>query len=1657
MAYVVADESVDSSQLRAHAADMLPDYMVPAVFVMLDALPLNASGKLDRRALPAPDVSAALATGYVAPRTDTEQTLAEIWAELLRVDRVGVEDNFFALGGDSILSIQVMSRVRVAFGVDLPLRVLFVDPTVAGLAAAVSGSVASGSAPLGVADRVGELPLSFAQQRLWFLEEFAPGGSGYVSAFALRLRGELDVETLGVALTALVARHESLRTTFDVVDGRGVQVIHPPSVVSLPVLDLSDLTEPERAVELQRIVAVESSRPFDLSRGPLLRVQLVRVSVTEHVLTVALHHIVTDGWSTGVVLSELGAFYGAAVRGQDTGLPVLRVQYVDYAVWQRELLSGPALDEALGYWRDQLDNVTALELPTDRPRPAVLTSAGAVCEFVVPAEVVIGLKGLGHRLDGTLFMTLVAACQVLFSRWSGQDDVAVGTVVSGRDRAELEGLIGFFVNTLVLRSRVDDQQSFVEFLAGVRETVLDAFAHQHVPFERVVDELAVVRDTSRTPLFQAMVVLQNAPGHPPNLAGVEVSVLELPVTAANFDVTVQFQESGAVLIGALQYNTDLFDAATMARMADHLLVLLAGIATDPDQPVRGLPLLTDTETHQVLVGFNDTHQVVPEATLPALFAAQVAAGPDAEAVCCGPVRLSYAELDERANRLAHWLIDAGVGPERLVAVALPRSVELVVALLAVAKAGGGYLPVDPNYPEQRIAFMLTDSSPVVVLTSTALAPQVPVVTGATRVLIDDPAAVAAVAAMPERAPTDTDRHSALSVAHPAYVIYTSGSTGQPKAVVVSHAGLSSFVTAEIDHYQAGPGDRVLAMSSPSFDASVLELGMSLLAGAVWVIPPEGPLAGDTLVEVLDRDRISHALIPPAALATIGEQVAATGLGEFSTVIVGGDVCSAELVARWAPNRRMINSYGPTETTVVASWTLPLAPGPNRPVIGSPILNTRIYLLDNRMRPVPVRVTGELYIAGAGLARGYLGRPGLTAARFVANPFGAPGQRMYRTGDLARWTPDGQLDYLGRADEQVKIRGFRIEPGEIETALTTHPQISEVAVIARQDQPGTTRLVAYLVPTPDTTPDTAQLRSHAAQILPDYMIPAVFVTLDALPLNASGKLDRRALPAPDRLTEPSSEYIAPRTPTEHALAEIWAEVLGVDRVGATDNFFELGGDSILSIQLVSRVRKAGFGLTSKDIFFHQTVAELALVVTVADGQQDDREVVIGSAALTPIQQWLFRTHPVNPHHFNQSMTVELVEDVDERSLELALDALLAHHDALRMRFDQVDGQWRQDNAALSPTNVLQRVDLSNLAGEEDQTAAMEKVADDIHASFDLREGPLLKAALFTFGAGRGCHLFLAAHHLVMDAVSWRILLEDLETTYQQAARGESSLRLPGKTTSFRDWANRLSEYVANGSFDHELDHWAEASQTHPLPVDLVTREPGTLSRAVSLLLDVEDTESLLRAAPTVYRTRINEVLLSALAWALSRWTGDSRVSIDLEGHGREEILDGTDLSRTVGWFTTMFPVALTLPPVPDAAEPHWRDLIRSVRRQLRAVPNNGFGFGALHYLGSPAARERLAGAGSGPEIAFNYLGQFDGAGGDPGQGLYRAVHGSMGQAHDPADPGPHLLQVVGAVQDGHLGFTWLYQPDRHHQASVQTVADDFAEALRGIARDCRDAR
>ncbi|MDQ2881213.1 MAG: amino acid adenylation domain-containing protein, partial [Actinomycetota bacterium] len=1666
VAYVVAAGSVEVSQLRVHAAAVLPDYMVPAAFVMLDELPLNSNGKLDRRALPAPDVSAAMVSGYVAPRTDVEGVLAGIWAEVLGVARVGIEDNFFELGGDSILSIRVASRLRAAFSVDLSPRAMFTHSTVAQLAAAIPASSATEVVAIPVADRGGELPLSFAQQRLWFLEEFAPGGTGYVSAFALRLSGQLNVDALGVALTGLVARHESLRTTFEAVDGRGTQVVHPPSVVSLPVADLSSLDALAQVVELQRVVAADRDRPFDLVQGPLLRVGVVRLDDNEHALTVAMHHIITDGWSMGVLLTELSAFYRAAVHHEIADLAPLPVQYADFAAWQRTALSGPVLEAGLGYWGHQLDGLAPLELPTDRPRPPIQTTNGAMLEFQVPADVTTRLKDLGQQQDGTLFMTLIAASQLLFARWSGQHDIAVGTVVSGRERTEMEGLIGFFVNTIVLRSQVKDTHTFTQFLDTVRDTTLDAFAHQDVPFERVVDHLQPTRDTSRTPLFQPMIVLQNTPPHTQDLPGLHTTTIDLPTTHTSFDITLEFQETDNCLHTALTYNTDLFDRETIQRMAGNLLVLLAGIAADPDQLVSTLPVLTGGERDRVLVEFNDTDREVPAATLAELFEAQVVRSPNAPAVIVQGGAVSFAELNTRANRLARLLVERGAGPERLIGLALPRSVDIVVAQLAVVKAGAAFVPLDPAYPAERIGFMVADAAPVVVLTRGDLAPGGGLAASVARVdeipvlALDDPAVVSAIAAMNEGDLTDPDRSTPLLPTHPAYVIYTSGSTGRPKGVVVTHAGLASFSAAEVARYVVAPGDRVLQFSSPSFDASVLELCMSLPAGAALVVPPPGPLLGEQLAGVLAQQRISHALIPPAALATVPAQTPAE-LTRLQTLIVGGDACSAELVTRWAPNRRMINSYGPTEATVVATWSEPLIPGRD-PCIGGPIWNTQVYVLDAALQPVPVGVVGELYIAGVGLARGYLRRPGLTAARFVANPFGAPGARMYRSGDVVRWSTRRELEYLGRSDHQVKIRGFRIELGEIETVLLRRADVAEAVVVARANEGGHQRLVAYFVPVGPTVPTSADLRSWLKRSVPDYMVPSAFVMLDALPLNANGKLDRRALPTPDAQPELGTPYRAPSTPIERELARVWAEVLGTEGVSVEDNFFELGGDSILSIQVVSRARQAGVRVTSKDIFLHQTIAELAAAVTAEPAPESaDRDLVLGPAPLTPIQRWFFTTYGALSH-FNQSVVVELAEDLNEDALSVAVDALVVHHPALRMRFSIVEGQWCQDVAPTESAGVFGRYDLSDL-DDEGRRLAMAEAAACAQSSLDIASGPLLRALLFCSGPERRPRLFIAVHHLVVDGVSWRILLGDLEAAYHQASSAQQArfaprtapaerastppVELEPTGTPFIQWTHRLSDHLQAGGLDADLAYWSKVS--HEALPDLPITHDGAntagSSRTVSVRLDRDDTDALLHRVPGVYRTQVNDVLLSALGRVLSVWTGRERVLIALEGHGREELLDGVDLSRTVGWFTTKFPVALVVP------SSGWGEVLKSVKEQVRAIPHRGLSYGALRYLSPENSAARILRDVTQPQICLNYHGQWDVAPGS--DGLYRSWHGPLAPDHAHDNVRTYLLDVTGMVTNGQLELSWTYSKNVHDETTIAQLASEMVDALREIVVHC----
>ncbi|MFG2909706.1 non-ribosomal peptide synthase/polyketide synthase [Kitasatospora sp. NPDC048286] len=1622
--------AADPEELRAFAARTLPDYLVPAAFVPLAALPLSRNGKVDRAALPAPEPGGERRS-RTEPRTAAEHRTTEVFAEVLGIRPPGVDEDFFALGGDSILSIRLAARLAEAFGTDLGPRAVFDHPTSEGLARLLTSEPGTPARPpvLPVA-RAGAAPMSYAQQRLWFLEEFAPGGAEYVTALALRLRGTLDTEALGAALGALAARHESLRTTFDSVDGHGVQLVHPPQDVPLPLHDLAELPYREREEALRELLAAERARPFDLRRGPLVRPALARLADGEHVLALTLHHIVTDGWSTAVLLTDLAHLYRAELDSTQGPLAPLPVQYADYAHWQRT--AGAPAEQQLDYWRRQLDGVAPLRLPTDRPRPAVRTSNGATARLELPADTARRLAEVGRERGTTLFTTLVAAAQAYLARLAGDTDIAVGTVTSGRDRPEVQSLVGFFVNTLVLRSRVEPGQPFDALLGEVRQTVLDALAHQDVPFEKVVDEVQPVRDTSRSPLFQVLVVLQNAPSAALDLPGLDVGDVETDNTRTAFDLVVEFAEadSGA-LHGLLTYNTDLFDPATVERMAGQLATLMTAVAQDPARAVGALPLAGPDAPPVEPTG---TFRPVPEATLPELFQRQAAATPDAPALLDGERELSYAELDRAANRLAHRLIGRGVGPERLVALALPRSAAMVVAQLAVAKAGGAFLPVDPDYPAPRREFMVRDAG--------------------THLLLDDPAEVWA-ADGPDTAPTDADRTTALTPAHPAYTIYTSGSTGTPKGVLVTHAGLAVFAAAAAEQYAVGPGDRVLQFASPSFDASVLELCIALLTGAALVTGEEGPLVGERLAEVLVARRISHTLIPPAALATLEPETAAA-LPGLRTLVVGAEACPADLVDTWAPGRRMINSYGPTEATVVASWTDPLAPGGGSPAIGRPSGATRAYVLDTALRPVPPGITGELYLAGPGLARGYLGRPGLTAARFLPDPYGAPGTRMYRTGDLARRDADGQLRFAGRADEQIKLRGFRIEPGEIESALRRSPLVRDAVVTVRPDGPGGGRLVGYVVPADATAGAPAlELRLHLAESLPPHLVPAAFVPLERLPLTPNGKLDRRALPDPGPAhATAGGPGRAPETDLERRIARIWADVLGLDEVGADDNFFLLGGDSILSMQVVSRLRRDGLHLATRDLFSHQTVARLATVVTAVTERADDGPVT-GDVPLTPIQEWFLTTPRAAHHHFNQSTLLELAADPDPQALRAALDALLEHHDALRMRYTHDEAGWHQFNPPPAPADGL--LAHHDLTGQDTDAAdaAMAEAADELHAGFDLAGGPLLRAALFTGHPDHPALLLLVAHHLVVDAVSWRVLRDDLESAHRQAVRGEK-IGLGERGTSFRDWAHRLSAHVAEGGLDHELPYWEEAVTAR---TDLPGGAGGDDSErgAVTVELDEADTEALLRAAPAAYRTRVNDVLLAALALALARWSGRERIALDLEGHGREDLLEGVDLSRTVGWFTTVHPVTFHVPDPADLGpDRDWRALVKSVRRQLRAVPGNGLGFGALRTFGGPEVRERLAAGGHG-QVVFNYLGQWDARPETADDGLVRAELGSFGRDHDPRDGGSHPLEVVGAAQHGRLAFTWHHRPAAHDTAAVRRAAEDFAAALRQIARHAREGR
>ncbi|GAA3375588.1 hypothetical protein GCM10020367_43970 [Streptomyces sannanensis] len=1651
VAYVVGE--AETGALKEYVASRVPGYMVPSAFVTLPALPLTASGKLDRRALPAPEYTSA-GEGR-GPRTPQEELLCEVFAGVLGVERVGIDDGFFDLGGHSLLATRLVSRIRSVVGAEVEVRTVFESPTVAGLAPRLDLSTAARVSVRPV-ERPEEVPLSFAQQRLWFLDRLDSAGGMYNIPLAIRLEGPLDVAALRAAVNTVVARHESLRTVFPETDGRPRQFVWSNAEVDLPVRVIGES-------DLLGSLTAAAGHKFDLSDELPLHAELFAVAPENHVLLLVLHHIAGDGWSLAPLMRDLEAAY----LGRE--LPVLPVQYADYALWQRDVLGSEddpesVISRQLAFWKDHLAGLPeVLELPADRPRPSVASYRGGRVDWRMDAETHAALTALARETGASLFMVLQAGLSALFSRLGAGTDIPLGTAVAGRTDDALDDLVGFFVNTLVLRTDTSGDPTFHELVDRVRESDLAAYAHQDVPFERLVEVLNPERSLARHPLFQVMLALQNTPEPDLDLPGITPSVVDVTGAPVKFDLLFDLRETfdaegrPAGLEGSVEYAQDLYAPETVRALCSRLALILGQVTADPGQHLSGLDILDPAEREQLLGEWSTSQRVAPQLSLVEFFEQQVLETPDAVAVVGGDEELTYAELDARTNRWARFLRDRGVGAGTPVALLLDRSVELVVAELAVIKAGGVYVPLHDAYPADRLTWIVQDAQAPLLLTDRTEVPEA--LAGAVDSVVVLADAAAEAASLPDTAPETGD----IAADRTAYVMYTSGTTGLPKGVVVSHANVADLALDPC--FDGAAHERVLMHSSHAFDASTYEMWAPLLRGGRVVIAPGGLLGPEELATAVNKHGVT-ATFMTAALFNMLVHEASESLAGMREVWFGGEAADVDAVDRaleLCPGLRLVNGYGPTETTTFATaWPVPADKTPGAPVpIGGPLAGMRGYVLDDGLRLVPPGVPGELYLSGNGVAQGYLGRPGLTSERFVADPYGGSGERMYRTGDVVRRSRAGVLEFVGRADDQVKIRGFRIEPGEIESVLASHPGVAQAVVLVREDRPGDKQLVAYVVGEPE------QLREYAAERLPAYMVPSAFVTLDALPLTVNGKLDRKALPAPQPPTAVPGATVTPGTRREEILCEVFAGVLGLETVGIDDGFFDLGGDSIASIQLVSRARKAGLVFTARDVFERRTVRELAAVVTEAGADVVAGREGVGAMPLTPIMEW-FRADGGPVREFNQSYVVPVPAALRPEQLIAAVAAVVDHHDALRLRLTRDDDGWSlqvPEPGSVPVAELVHRVDVAGL----DEAAVRETMAREAgvaRTGLDPERGVMAQLVWFDAGPEADGRLLLVVHHLVVDGVSWRILLPDLAAAWRSVVAGEP-VELEPVGTSFRGWAMALAEAAAQGRWTAQLPVWEGILSAGRGPLGARALDPVrdtvATAQSVTLALPADETEHLLTTVPAAFRAGVNDVLLTALALALREWAPDyaeNGVLLDVEGHGRyEDVLDaGHDLSRTVGWFTSMYPVRI------DAGKLFWTEVtaagpevggaLKQVKEQLRAVPDQGLGYGLLRHLNHRTSAVLAAGAT--PLIGFNYLGRFAT---DTGDG--RAAHWvSVGDTDAGAGVGEgelpfaHALDINAATQDTEDGprlrATLSWPGALFDATAVRALADLWHQALRALA-------
>ncbi|WP_433525469.1 amino acid adenylation domain-containing protein [Nocardia pseudovaccinii] len=1615
---------LDPERLREQVAAELPSYMVPGYLVVLDDIPLTPVGKLDRRALPVPDFSAEKRP-YLAPRTPVEQAVAEVFGEVLGSEQVSADESFFELGGNSLSATKVVARINSSLGSTIALRDLFDAPTVAQLSARVIPATDGKPGRFTLAPRIrpDRIPLSPAQQRMWVLNRMDPASPAYNIAVALRLTGNLDVAAMQHALADVVDRHESLRTIYpaDTEGPRQVVIGTAAAAPELTVIDTGD------TAALRHRINALAGTGFDITKEPPLRVGIFRIGdgtgangkgsvpvpsgagagippvssiplvaaapvVVEppavHVVVLVVHHISADGASMAPLAADLVAAYSERTSGADTTRVPLGVQYADFALWHRELLGSESDPESLAarqirYWSDILGGAPdVLELPADRPRPAVQSMRSADVDFKLDAQLHGAIIEFAAANNVSVFMVVHAALAVLLARLGGTDDVVIGTPVAGRGEEALDELVGMFVNTLALRTPVDPGTGFRQFLATVRAADLDAFGNTDVPFERLVQVLNPTRSTAHHPIFQVSLSLQNFVEPVLELPGLRFEVEDFDRGASQFDLTLDLRERFTAdgpdgVEGVLTYATDLFDEATVATFVDRWRRVLAATVSDIDIRLADIDILAESErTELVPVRGSETAGTT---TLTDALAASAAAYSDRPALVADGRTATYRELDTTSNQLARLLLEAGVGTETVVALGLPRSAELLIGMWAAAKAGAAFLPVDPKHPVDRIDHMLTDSGARVGLTLAAYRPLLP---DSTEWLVLDEAEFSGRQRAASDAPLSSE---SIRPDNPAWMIYTSGSTGTPKGVTVSHRGIADLIAAQRESLGVDEHSRVLQVASPSFDASVFEALMAFGSGGASVVAPPEVFGGSALAELIAAEQVTHMVITPSALATIDP----AEVSSVRVLAVAGEAVGAELVERWCDGRSMLNLYGPTEFTIWATGSAPLVAG--TPVtIGAPIRGAAVLVLDDRLRPVPVGVAGELYLAGPALARCYHARPSLTAARFIANPFGGPGELMYRTGDLVRWIRAAglELEYIGRTDFQVKVRGQRIELGEIDAVLGRADGVDFAVTLGVPGPTGSTALAAYLVRKPGIELDIARVRAFAADTLPAYMVPAAFVVMDAIPLNAVGKLDRRALPEPEFVVE-ETEYRAPTTPTEEILAQIYAELLDRDKVGVDDSFFALGGDSIMAIKLVSRAKMHGIQCTPLQVFEHRTVAALAAVVAGPVVTLDELPGGgIGELPLTPsLHELVERGGDID--RCAQSVVLELPVRVERAQLVATLAAVVDRHDILRSRLWRAEDswQWRVDEPGSVDVDVLvHRIEYDAGADALDLREYAATELDSAADRLSLANGIVLQAVwLDPVGdAGartRSGRLIVVAHRLAVDSASWRILVADLIAAWAQVSVGNTPV-LADVGTSMRRWSHALVEEARTDRRSAELEYWQDMiAGPDPLigsrELDPAIDQAHTL-RTVGFEVSEEVTTALLTTLPELFQGAVTDALLATLTLALVRWRNvdESTALLRLAGDGRRNVIPGANLNRTLGWFTSVYPARLDLSAIDidDASTggPAMGAAIRAIKHQLLAVPDKGVGYGMLRYL-DPTAAEQLPARLPG-RISFEYLGR-----------------------------------------------------------------------------------